>query len=104
MSTEELQALAEADAKTAQIMGKVGSFGADIGVAFAGAVAQMAIMNKMQGKDFGFKNLIPGMSKKPKVETPEIDPKSDPKAHQMAPKMHKKVIWSRTKKNTKKRL
>jgi hypothetical protein len=52
MSTEELQALAEADAKTAQIMGKVGSFGADIGVAFAGAVAQMAIMNKMQGKDF----------------------------------------------------
>ena len=80
MSTEELQALAEADAKTAQIMGKVGSFGADIGVAFAGAVAQMAIMNKMQGKDFGFKNLIPGMSKKPKVETPEIDPKAtDPK-------------------------
>ena len=80
MSTEELQALAEADAKTAQIMGKVGSFGADIGVAFAGAVAQMAIMNKMQGKDMGFKNLIPGMSKKPKVETPEIDPKAtDPK-------------------------
>ena len=80
MSTEELQALAEADAKTAQIMGKVGSFGADIGVAFAGAVAQMAIMNKMQGKDMGFKNLIPGMSKKPKIETPEIDPKAtDPK-------------------------
>ena len=38
MSTEELQALAEADAKTAQIMGKVGSFGLDIGVAFAGAL------------------------------------------------------------------
>ena len=80
MSTEELQALAEADAKTAQIMGKVGSFGADIGVAFAGAVAQMALMNKMHGQDMGFKNLIPGMSKKPKVETPEIDPKAtDPK-------------------------
>ena len=34
--------------------------------------------------------------------TPKIDPKSDSKALQMAPKMHKKVIWSRTKKNTKK--
>ena len=80
MSAEELQALAEADAKTAQIMGKVGSFGADIGVAFAGAVAQMAIMNKMQGKDMGFKNLIPGMGEKSKVETPKIDPKAtDPK-------------------------
>tara|TARA_B100001564_G_scaffold118223_2_gene98465 strand:- start:33125 stop:35470 length:2346 start_codon:yes stop_codon:yes gene_type:complete len=79
MSTEELQALAEADAKTAQIMGKVGSFGLNIGTAFAGAVAQMAIMNKMQGKDMGFKNLIPGMSKKPKIETPKIDGDVDPK-------------------------
>ena len=41
-------------------------------------------------------SLFPGM--------PKIDPKSDPKALQMAPKMHKKVIWSRTKKNTKKSL
>ena len=36
--------------------------------------------------------------------TPKTDPKSDSKALQMAPKMHKKVIWSRTKKNTKKAL
>ena len=40
----------------------------------------MAIMNKMQGKSMGFENLIPGMSKKKKIETPEIDPKAtDPK-------------------------
>jgi len=36
--------------------------------------------------------------------TPKIDPKSDPKALQMAPKMHKKVIWSCTKKNIEKSL
>ena len=36
--------------------------------------------------------------------TPKINPKSDTKAPQMAPKIRKKVIWSRTKKNTKKSL
>ena len=35
--------------------------------------------------------------------TPKKDFKSDPKALQMAPKMHEKVIWSHTKKNTTKK-
>ena len=80
MSPEELQALSEAKKETEILLSKAVSGGTELGVAFAGAVAQMAIMNKMQGKSMGFENLIPGMSKKKKIETPEIDPKAtDPK-------------------------
>ena len=80
MSPEELQALSEAKKETEILLSKAVSGGTELGIAFAGAVAQMAIMNKMQGKSMGFENLIPGMSKKKKIETPEIDPKAtDPK-------------------------
>ncbi len=77
MSPEELQALSEAKKETEILLSKAVNGGTELGMAFAGAVAQMAIMNKMQGKSMGFENLNP--FSKNKVETPEIDPKADPK-------------------------